>query len=217
MGVAFGTRPSRRGCATVGWRRRAPRWRPWPRRVRPGRGCSSTRAPWKLRRPRRHHAHRVGGGGRRLPRGGVLHWQAEAQKAAEKGAREVRLRIGVVLGEAGRPGEDALALPNGLGGPMGDGRQHLAVGSHRRRGGGGAVCVIGRPCAAANVTAPQPLRWRDFAAAFGRALHRPAVIPVPGFASASAFGEGATAVLSGENRCAAGPARRGLHVLFRRR
>jgi len=133
--------------------------------------------------------------------GVCVDWEAEAQKAAEKGAREVRLRIGVVLGEAGGALEKML-LPfrMGLGGPMGDGRQYLPW-VHIDDVVGAALFALDRETlrGAVNVTAPQPLRWRDFAAALGRALHRPAVIPVPGFALKLALGEGATAVLSGQN------------------
>jgi len=42
---------------------------------------------------------------------------------------------------------------------------------------------------AMNVTAPEPSRNRDFAAAIGRALGRPSLLPVPGIALRVMVGE----------------------------
>jgi NAD dependent epimerase/dehydratase family enzyme len=42
---------------------------------------------------------------------------------------------------------------------------------------------------AVNATAPEPVRNRDFAVALGRALHRPALMPVPGVALRALYGE----------------------------
>jgi NAD dependent epimerase/dehydratase family enzyme len=39
-----------------------------------------------------------------------------------------------------------------------------------------------------NLTAPNPVRQRDFARALGRAVRRPAVLPIPGFAPKLALG-----------------------------
>jgi NAD dependent epimerase/dehydratase family enzyme len=48
-----------------------------------------------------------------------------------------------------------------------------------------------------NVTAPAPVTNRDFSRALGRALHRPAVLPVPGFALRVLYGEMAQIVTTG--------------------
>ena len=51
-----------------------------------------------------------------------------------------------------------------------------------------------------NGTAPEPVRNADFARALGRALHRPALLPVPAFALRWALGQLADEVLLGGQR-----------------
>ena len=51
-----------------------------------------------------------------------------------------------------------------------------------------------------NGTAPEPVRNADFAKALGRALHRPALLPVPGFALRLALGQLADELLLGGQR-----------------
>lgn len=108
-------------------------------------------------------------------------WEAAALVARRHGLRVCLLRFGLVLGSEG--GALARMLPPfefALGGPIGRGRQwmswiHLddAVGLllHAL-----ADVELSGPL---NVTAPRPARNRDFTAALGRALGRPAVLPLP--------------------------------------
>jgi len=49
-----------------------------------------------------------------------------------------------------------------------------------------------------NLTSPYPLKNVDFEQAIGRATHRPAFIPTPGFAIRLLFGEMAITVLEGQ-------------------
>jgi NAD dependent epimerase/dehydratase family enzyme len=49
-----------------------------------------------------------------------------------------------------------------------------------------------------NGTAPSPVRNADFAKALGKALSRPAILPVPGFAVKLLFGEMGQIVLGGQ-------------------
>ena len=53
---------------------------------------------------------------------------------------------------------------------------------------------------AVNFTTANPVRNAEFARALGRALHRPAVLPVPAFALRLAFGEMADATLLASQR-----------------
>jgi uncharacterized protein len=125
-------------------------------------------------------------------------WEAAALRATDSGARVVCLRLGVVLGREGGP----LALMQpvfelGLGGPQGGGRQFIAW-IHLED----AAQLIARALTDAdlrgplNVVAPEPLRNREFAAALGAALRRPAVLPVPAFALRLLFGEAAFPIMA---------------------
>jgi len=49
-----------------------------------------------------------------------------------------------------------------------------------------------------NGTAPEPVTQREFSKALGRALHRPAVLPMPGFVLRMALGEMADMVTTGQ-------------------
>jgi NAD dependent epimerase/dehydratase family enzyme len=51
---------------------------------------------------------------------------------------------------------------------------------------------------AVNGTAPEPVTNREFSKALGRALGRPAVAPVPGFAVRALYGEMASIVVNGQ-------------------
>jgi len=110
-------------------------------------------------------------------------WEALAREA-DTFARVVILRFGVVLAADG----GALAkllLPFRLfaGGPMGNGRQWMSW-IDREDVLRMIEWSIDRSTVRGtyNVTAPNPATNRDFARAFGRTLHRPAILPTPGFA-----------------------------------
>lgn len=66
-----------------------------------------------------------------------------------------------------------------------------------------------------NLAAPIPVTNGDFAHALGRALHRPAIFPVPSFALRAAFGEMADAALLASTRAIPGRlAASGFHFDF---
>ena len=48
-----------------------------------------------------------------------------------------------------------------------------------------------------NITSPEPVTNRDFTKALGRVLHRPSLVPVPGFALRAMFGDMADEALLG--------------------
>ncbi len=114
----------------------------------------------------------------------VADWEAELAPARAAGIRTVAMRFGIVLA----PGGGALAkmLPPfrlGLGGPLGSGRQVMswivladAVAAVR------FLLETDGLAGPVNFTAPGAVTNREFAAALGRVLHRPAVLPAPAFA-----------------------------------
>ena len=127
-------------------------------------------------------------------------WEAEALKTETMGVRCCRLRIGIVLErDGGSLAEMALPFRLGLGGPMGDGRQGMSW-IHRVDLVAMILWLLDTDSArgAYNGTAPQPVDNRGFARALGRALHRPAIMPMPGFALKAIVGGMAQLVLSGQ-------------------
>jgi uncharacterized protein (TIGR01777 family) len=127
-------------------------------------------------------------------------WEREAQRAEDLGMRVVRVRTGVVLDRHGGALEKML-LPFrlGVGGPVAGGRQPLpwihvddVVGIYLR------ALDDDRWTGAVNATAPEPVSNREFSRALGRALHRPAIAPVPGFAIRALFGGMAKLVVEGQ-------------------
>ena len=127
-------------------------------------------------------------------------WEREAAAAEELGVRVVRVRTGVVLDKEG--GALAKMLPFfklGGGGPVAGGEQYMswihvddlaAVYLAALDGGDWSGPV--------NATAPEPVTNKAFSKALGRALHRPAVAPVPGFAVKALYGEMAQIVVNGQ-------------------
>jgi len=126
-------------------------------------------------------------------------WEAEAQTAAELGVRVVQVRTGVVLDPQG--GALAKMLPPfrlGLGGPVAGGRQYMSW-IHSEDLFGMIVAALRSEwwMGPINATAPTPVTNAEFAKALGRALHRPAFLPVPALALRALYGEMAEIVTSG--------------------
>ncbi|RMG17861.1 MAG: TIGR01777 family protein [Deltaproteobacteria bacterium] len=124
-------------------------------------------------------------------------WEAAGQPAREAGIRVVHPRIGLVLGRGG--GALARMLPVfrlGLGGPLGSGRQwmswiHLDDVVAAIRFALAQEALEGP----VNLTAPHPVRNRDFTRLLARQLRRPACLPVPAAALRLGYGEMAEALL----------------------
>jgi uncharacterized protein (TIGR01777 family) len=132
--------------------------------------------------------------------GVVVDWEAEVERGAEKlGLRAPVCRTGVVLSESGGALETMLPpFKLGVGGPVAGGRQYIPW-VHIDDVVGALLFALdsGEANGPLNVTAPSPATNRDFSKALGRALHRPAVMPVPGFAIKLMYGEMSTIVTSG--------------------
>ncbi len=128
-------------------------------------------------------------------------WEEARLPAVEAGVRTATVRIGVVQGVGGGALQKML-LPFrlGLGGRVGHGRQWvswihlddllamlmwLLENTHTR--------------GVYNGTAPTPVSNAELSRVLGRALRRPAILPVPGFALRVALGEVADLVLDGQH------------------
>jgi uncharacterized protein (TIGR01777 family) len=128
-------------------------------------------------------------------------WEREAERAEELGVRVVRLRTGVVLDRQGGALKTML-LPFklGVGGPVAGGRQQMSwihvedvIGMYE------AAIDDERWSGPVNATGPRPVSNRELSKSLGRALKRPAIVPVPGFAVRLLYGGMAMIVLGGQH------------------
>jgi uncharacterized protein len=132
----------------------------------------------------------------------VREWEAAAREIEASGVRLVILRTGQVLdAEEGMLAELLTPFKLGVGGPLAGGRQYLswihvddevglllwALDNHEVSG-------------TVNATAPNPVTNREFSRALGKALRRPARVPVPGFVLDLKFGSEFGHVLRGGQR-----------------
>jgi len=129
-------------------------------------------------------------------------WEAPARALADRpGApRVVIARFGVVLGRSGGAlGQMLLPFRLGVGGPIAGGRQWLSW-IHLDDAVRALLFAMESEAlqGPVNVTAPGPVRNGEFARAAGRALHRPALLPLPGLVLRAALGEQATLVTEGQ-------------------
>jgi uncharacterized protein (TIGR01777 family) len=131
----------------------------------------------------------------------VRDWEKAARPAQDAGVRTVHLRTGVVMADTGGSlgGKvSALGVPvsvlglfkAGIGGPLGSGKQWVSwisltdqIAAMRFLLDDDAVS------GPVNLTAPRPVRNKEWVRAIGHALHRPAVVPVPAFALRGVIGE----------------------------
>jgi hypothetical protein len=118
-------------------------------------------------------------------------WEAAAQPAADSGIRVAHLRFGVVLGRGdGALGKLLPLFRLGLGGRIGSGSQWMSwVGLADAVAASLFVMDTAAISGPVNVTAPEPVTNADFTRAIAKAVHRPAILPVPAFALRLALGE----------------------------
>lgn len=111
-------------------------------------------------------------------------WEREAEAATELGLRVVRTRNGVVLDKnGGALAKMLLPFRLGVGGPVAGGRQYISwIGLDDIVGIVQRALDDDRWTGPVNATAPEPVTFAEFSKELGRALRRPAVVPVPGFA-----------------------------------
>ena len=118
-------------------------------------------------------------------------WEAEADRPANFGLRVVKLRIGFVLGKGGGAlGQMLPVFRLAVGGRLGSGRQWMPW-IHIEDVLELLVRAVNDSSMSGvwNATAPNPVTNAEFTRELGRAVHRPAIFPVPPFALKLAFGE----------------------------
>jgi uncharacterized protein len=132
----------------------------------------------------------------------VQEWEKAAREIKRSGVRLVIVRTGQVLdGGGGLLGELLTPFKLGVGGPLAGGRQYLSwihlddeieilLWALHNDSVSGIV----------NATSPNPVTNREFSKALGRALGRPAVVPVPGLVLDLKFGGEFGKVLRGGQR-----------------
>ena len=127
-------------------------------------------------------------------------WEAAAVEAEALGVRVVRLRLGVVLGRGGLAYERMRRIFSmGLGGRLGSGRQWLAwIHLDDLRAAIVHAVVSDTLHGAVNATAPCPERNAEFTRLLAAALHRSALLPVPGWALKLALGGFSSALLDSQ-------------------
>jgi uncharacterized protein (TIGR01777 family) len=113
-----------------------------------------------------------------------IEWETAEKQAERLIPRVVILRSGLVLSKHGGLVKQLLIpFKLGLGGPIAGGEQFMSW-IHIDDEVGLILWALDneRVKGVVNATAPEPVTNRDFSKALGRALHRPAAIPVPKFA-----------------------------------
>jgi uncharacterized protein len=129
-------------------------------------------------------------------------WERAALAAERHGVRVVRLRIGLVLGvDGGMLARLLTPFEFGLGGRIGHGRQWMSW-IERDDLVRLIAHVIATPSLTGpvNATAPEPVTNATFARELARALHRPAILPVPAVLLRRLAGDLAEELLIGGQR-----------------
>ncbi len=124
-------------------------------------------------------------------------WEACARQAEDVGVRVCLLRTGIVLSTKGGALKQMLPpFKMGLGGPMGAGDQWMSW-VHIEDVVGLIQHLIAQENLRGpiNLTAPEPVRNAAFAKTLAEALHRPALLRMPGWVLRLLFGETAEALL----------------------
>jgi len=132
----------------------------------------------------------------------VLEWEKAASEAEDTGVRLVVVRTGHVLDpHGGFLGPQLTPFKLGLGGPLAGGAQYISW-IHVEDEVGILLWALGdeRVSGVVNATAPHPVTNKAFSKALGKALGRPAVMPIPGVALDLMYGREFGQVLRGGQR-----------------
>jgi len=130
----------------------------------------------------------------------AVEWEREAREAEKLGVRVVTLRIAVVLGrDGGALAKMLVPFRLGVGGRIGDGKQWMPW-IHLNDLASLIGFAVRNPslAGAVNAAAPEPVTNAEFTRELARALHRPAIFPVPRAALKLAFGEMAEVIFASQ-------------------
>lgn len=119
-----------------------------------------------------------------------VEWEKAAHEVGAAGVRLAIVRTGQVMETGGGIlGELLLPFKFGLGGPLAGGKQWVPW-IHLSDEVGILLWALDTESVSGvvNGTAPNPVTNAEWSKALGRALHRPAVLPIPGFAVEVKFG-----------------------------
>jgi uncharacterized protein (TIGR01777 family) len=129
-----------------------------------------------------------------------IDWEAEARKAADKGARVVITRFGIVLGKTGGAlGQMIPAFKKFVGGPLGSGKQWFSW-IHMEDLLNAFLFVLDNKDinGPVNFSSPNPVTNKDLGKALGKVLGRPSFVKTPGFMLRMVLGEFGSVLLEGQ-------------------
>lgn len=127
-------------------------------------------------------------------------WEMAAGEATTLGVRTLIFRFALVLGpDGGLLKQLLLPFRLGLGGPVGNGRQHFSwvhiddlVNAYR------FALNYPQMSGVYHICSPNPTTNRDLSKQLGAVLRRPALLPVPAFVLKLVYGEGGEVMTSGQ-------------------
>jgi len=130
-------------------------------------------------------------------------WEDSMTPAAQAGIRVANLRTGVVLSpKAGALQKMLPIFKLGGGGIIGDGRQYMSWVSLDDELKAIEFLLTNRSIQGpVNLVAPNPVTNSEFTATLGRIVHRPTILPLPGFAAKIIMGEMAEELLLASQKC----------------
>ena len=127
----------------------------------------------------------------------AVEWEAEANSYA---GPKILARFGVVLdAQAGALPRMLMPFKLFIGGPLGTGRQWFSWVTMNDAVRAIVHALTSDISGPINIVAPNPVTNQELTSAIGQCLHRPSLLPAPGFVLRTLLGEQATLVLDGQN------------------
>ena len=129
----------------------------------------------------------------------AVEWEREAMNAERFGVRVILLRIAVVLGRDG--GALSKMLPPfrlGVGGRLGDGKQWTSWIHIDDLANLFAFALLNDVNGPLNASSPHPVTNAQYTRELARAIHRPAIFPLPKFLLKVLFGEMSEVILASQ-------------------